>query len=94
MAKLMLPSPLMCLLPDSERGSVARDLAAATWTEFVSELRARFPTLANRIITEADALSSGYALVINDEVTQSHLAPSLTFDSSDQILVIAALAGG
>lgn len=96
MARLTLPAPLFRLLPPSERPSGSRSVAidATSWDEAVREVRDRFPTLAERVLTAADRVAPGFAVVLNDEVQTRSEERALRLRPTDELCLIAALAGG
>jgi molybdopterin converting factor small subunit len=63
------------------------------WPELVGELRARFPELAARVLTEDGAVATTFALVVNDEVVAGGRAPA-ELGAGDEISLIAIMAGG
>jgi sulfur carrier protein ThiS len=97
MVQLMLPSYLCQLLPtDAQvRGRSPRAIPvnSGSWPELTLEMRARFPGLATRVLTEHGKLASGFALVVNDEVVTANYS-SLHLTSGDEIAIIASIAGG
>ncbi len=97
MPKLTVSAPLMALLPMDHRGSGRHhrsvDVSAASWPQLATELRARFPALAERVLTASDELASGFVLVVNDEVLASRVATGV-FRDEDEVCFIAAIAGG
>jgi hypothetical protein len=95
--RLTLASPLFALLPDEER-AVARSprsvvLDATSWPEAAKELRARFPVLADQILSDFDRIKSGFVLVVNDEITTNDDAQRV-LDPTDRLYLIAQIAGG
>ncbi|MBI4579014.1 MAG: MoaD/ThiS family protein [Planctomycetes bacterium] len=97
MVSLMLPSYLFDLLPEDElQGSRSRraiHLGCGSWQELAREMRERFPLLAQRVLTEADEVADGFAVVVNDEVLRWNGA-SVNLRSGDQVAIIAVMAGG
>lgn len=97
MIKLVLPSSLVALVPEAERPDrrSARSLAldAESWRDVVVEVRARFPVLADRVLTESDSVAAGFALVVNDEIVPVQQAAMEVHDS-DEISLLPVIAGG
>jgi hypothetical protein len=95
--KLTLPSSIHDLLPEGERTAISPrrslSLDGGSWPEVVAELRARFPELAARALTENGSVAQGFMLVVNDEVVASgEEPPALAPD--DELFLLAAIAGG
>ena len=97
MVRLTLPGHLFALLPEEERARRCAGrsvmVSPGPWSELVQELRARFPLLERRVLTESARLASGFALVVNDEVVRDADA-SLQLRGGDEITIITAIAGG
>ncbi len=97
MAQLMLPSYLCQLLPSDAQfgGRRARAIPvnSGSWMELTREMRQRFPGLAMRVLTEHGKLTSGFALVVNDEIANADYT-SLHMGSGDEIAIIVSIAGG
>lgn len=97
MMKLTLPSYLVALVPEAERSRIGTprslSLDAMDWGELILEIRDRFPELAKRIFIESNQLAPGFVLVVNGEpIKHTHEIPDL--HNADQVVVIAAIAGG
>jgi molybdopterin converting factor small subunit len=97
MARLMLPSTLANMLPQREHrdGHAPRSvsLSARSWQELVGELRGRFPSLAERVLTDSGSIAAGFVLVVNDEVQPDNGVP-FDLDEDDEVCLLPALAGG
>jgi molybdopterin converting factor small subunit len=95
--KLRLARPLLALLPDDDRdGHVDRNtvaLAAGSWSNVVDEVRARFPELADRVLTNAGTVAPGFILVVNGEVLPRGTTPA-DLEPDDELALIPGLAGG
>jgi hypothetical protein len=97
MASITLSSPLFELVPEQERvNAPARRslaLAAGDWSEATRELRARFPQLAQRILTESGSLAEGFVVALNGALLDRGESPS-KLREGDQLHVFAQMAGG
>jgi adenine phosphoribosyltransferase len=98
MATLTLSSTLVDLLPPDDpvrrpsRKSVL--LQAGSWKEAASELRDRYPLLAERVLTPADTVAAGFILARKDEVLLQRDPVSLTLEPEDELFLIPQVAGG
>jgi sulfur carrier protein ThiS len=97
MASITLSSPLFDLVPENERANMrarkSLSLSARTWPEATRELRARFPQLAQRILTESGSLAEGFLVALNGSLLPRGESPR-AFGGDDDIHVIAQMAGG
>jgi molybdopterin converting factor small subunit len=97
MASITLSASLFTLVPEQERAhACARrslSLDACTWPEATRELRARFPQLAQRILTESDSLAEGFLVAVNGALLAG-TDPPRNLAAADEIHVIAQMAGG
>src|SRR4051812_19299053 len=97
MIRLVLPAYLFDLLPEDARlNSHSRGwvlLNPGSWSELVQEIRDRFPLLAQRVLVESVRMNAGFVLVINGEIRRTGYE-SLDFRDGEEIVIIAALAGG
>jgi hypothetical protein len=97
MASITLSSPLFDLVPENERAKVrprrSLPLSARDWPEATRELRARFPQLAQRILTESGSIAEGFLVALNGTLLGCSESPS-NLAAEDEIHVIAQLAGG
>jgi molybdopterin converting factor small subunit len=92
MVHLTLPSHLF----EFELGQSSRktlSVGPGPWPEIVAELRARFPRLAERVLTASGTIGDGFALVVNNEAIQRDCA-GLELRNGDEFSIIAAIAGG
>ena len=98
MITLTLPVPLARLMPDSASSNGGRPrsvrLDARNWGEFADEMRARYPLVANRVLTDAGTLTPGFVLVVNDQALPAHSPRAYEVGDGDDVAVIVALAGG
>jgi molybdopterin converting factor small subunit len=58
-----------------------------------SEIRQRFPQLAERALGPAEEIARGFVIVVNDEVV-TRPDPSMRLRTGDELCLITALAGG
>jgi sulfur carrier protein ThiS len=97
MIRMILSSPLFDLLPEDERKNSASRrvvvLEADSWRQVVDEVRDRFPSFAEQVLTDSGQVAPGFALVVNDEVVPRQAAPAAV-RGGDEIALIAAIAGG
>jgi len=97
MASITLSSPLFDLVPEDERAQArarrSLSLSAPTWPEATHELRARFPQLAQRILTETGSLAEGFLVALNGTLLARGESPR-DLGTEDEIHVIAQMAGG
>ncbi len=69
-------------------------LQAGSWPEVVSQLRQLFPVLAERVLDASGGLTTGFVLVVNDEVVPASRHCAYEVADGDEIALISALAGG
>jgi sulfur carrier protein ThiS len=97
MVKLKLSAPLFDILPEDERRKRCSprtvQLNPGSWEQVAREIQARFPHLAERVLSESTRLSTSCLLAVNGEVVKNGYA-ALHFHSGDEIAIIAAMAGG
>ncbi|MBV9957663.1 MAG: MoaD/ThiS family protein [Acidobacteria bacterium] len=97
MVTFMLPSHLFDLLPEDYHATrsslISVSLNSGSWKDLVLEIQARFPLLAERVLTESGSLASGFVLAVNDEIIRRDF-DSLKFNGGDEFSIIAAMAGG
>lgn len=95
--KLTVPASLAGTLPAAEqtrRGTrTSVPLTPGSWQQITGEIRARFPLLAERILTEPSGLTRGFVLVVNGQVIKSEYT-SLEFGNEDELFILPAMAGG
>ena len=92
---LTLPSPLLALIRDNSRETpVGRSVGfcAGSWIEFVDELRARYPALADRTLDDNGTVREDFVLVVNGHVIGKGNRPHL--EAMDEISFIAQISGG
>jgi len=98
MITLTLPVPLARLMPDSVSSNGGRPrsvrLDARNWPELADEMRARYPLVAERVLTDAGTLTPGFVLVVNDQAVPTHNSSAYEVGDGDEVAVIVALAGG
>lgn len=98
MITLTLSAPLARLMPDSASSNGGRPrsvrLDARNWRELAAEMRARYPLVAKRVLTDAGMLTPGFVLVVNDQAVPTHSSSAYEVSDGDDVAVIAALAGG
>jgi molybdopterin converting factor small subunit len=96
MLSLTLAVPLAALLPEREQAVTGRrystKLEASSWAEVITEMRRRFPTLADRVLRQDGAVRGGFLLVVNDEVAPRDTLPDVC--QGDELALIAQIAGG
>jgi hypothetical protein len=68
-------------------------LDASSWPEFAAEVMARFPALADQILSDRGSIERGFLLVVNGDVSRSGIEP-LVLCPTDRLYVIAQIAGG
>lgn len=94
----MLPAPLARFIVEPEQAGRARSrsvtLQADSWPEVVSQLRQLFPLLAERVLTASGSLTTGFILVVNDEVVPASRHCAYEVADGDEIALISAMAGG
>jgi sulfur carrier protein ThiS len=94
---LTLSSQLFQLLPETERvrttGRRSVALASRLWPEAVSEIRERFPRLADQVLTESGRIARGFVVAVNNEVVPGDRGVSHVTEG-DEICIIVQLAGG
>lgn len=96
MALLSLPAPLVVLLPVEARLASTRgplDVSAGSWTEFVREVRLRFPLLAAQTIDDDGRVREGFILAFNGAVVRNGRYP-VHLSATDRIALVAQIAGG
>ena len=97
MVTLVLPAYLVSLLPEQDRRTTGArrslSLQPGSWRALVGELSDRFPLLARRVLPDSVTLANGFVLVINDQVVHGDPG-SLDLQAGDEIVIIAAVAGG
>ena len=95
MVTLILPSQLSNLIEDPTPKSFAKTVQVhpGSWSDFVREIRTRYPRLADKVFVKPEALVSGFALVLNDEVVQGD-HNSLHVRTGDEICILVTIAGG
>jgi sulfur carrier protein ThiS len=95
--KLTLSAPLFALVPDEVRTSTpyrrSVEIEARSWPSVATELRERFPALADRVLTDDGGVAHGFVLVVNDEVLPRRIPP-FELGDEDEVCLIAAIAGG
>ena len=96
MLSLTLAVPLASLLPEREQAATGRryctELEANSWAEAITEMRRRFPTLADRVLSQDGSVRGGFLLVVNDEVAPRDTLPDVS--QGDELALIAQIAGG
>jgi len=95
MVKVLLPSHLAKFLEDDSTLPLSKPVLVSpcSWEEFVRELRARHPRLAEKVFVNPSRIASGFALVVNDEIVQGN-HDALHFRSGDEMCILATFAGG
>jgi sulfur carrier protein ThiS len=95
MVKLMLPGHLSDLVEEEFCRSSSRSVLVkeGSWREFVQDIHARHPRLAERVFRGSEIMSSGFAIVLNDEVVQGDYK-ALYLRSGDEMCVLVTIAGG
>jgi sulfur carrier protein ThiS len=91
MVNFRLPAYLQALVPEADRRSMW--LEPGSWSALVRQVGERFPQLAGRIMPDSLRLATGFVLVVNDEIVRGDHA-SLQLRSGDEVVIIAAVAGG
>jgi molybdopterin converting factor small subunit len=94
---LTVPASLATLAGSgAERGGgSARSvrLDASDWAGAVAEIRARFPRLAERVLTGCGRVRPGFVLVVNDVITPAQeIEPAIR--AHDEVVLLAQIAGG
>jgi len=98
MITLIVPAHLARLMPDLVSSNGRRSLSvrfdATNWPELTDEMRARYPLLTERVLTDAGTLGPGFVLVVNDQAVPAHRSSANEVSDGDEVAIIVALAGG
>jgi molybdopterin converting factor small subunit len=96
MLNLQLTADLATCLtprPDSgQRRGRSVTIYASDWPGVVTEVRTRFPDLANRIFAENGTIQQGFLVAVNSEVVDVRAA--LSVRPGDELFVFPQISGG
>lgn len=94
LAALLPAEPAVPGGPGSPDGRHGRTVVidAEDWAGTVQQIRARFPRLADRVLTPADEVRIGFLVAVNDVVGAPGERPRVR--AGDEVFLFAQIAGG
>jgi hypothetical protein len=93
MLTVRLSAGLAALVPPDELVRRAFTVDADDWSGTVAVLRARFPRLADRVLTEAGTVRPGFLVAVNDVVGTGD-EPVPVIRPGDELFLLAQISGG